>query len=489
MSLRPLSNRNFNNTNTDELVMHVGASFQDANFFKTVAVDREFGIVMIGYSDSTDYFVVSPNHNDTTGPHFPVKTNGAKQKLLQMVNRNMDYWINSAGALDLKAELPVVGTRNDNTLIVRYGEVYVFATFTSPTEIVFDKETLIAVNPFVLNILSKYLQIPGVVQAIVSRLGSNKRSNLSVNRMDIKGLYNNNNRTQLALRYKNQPLAYDTKNQKITIPRNSTLSLSNLDRIVLEKYVKEHYVYNPNTRRVVDSSVKSFKPVKSVPDLLPQELNLLSEFNRKHNGKRLIVSQNATMFNGGSGSNNNNNNTNDIIALKNTVSKVIDSAIPVGTDRRTYWNGNYNVIFRNNVSRDYTLYQDWHRDIDKQYNQSMYAFVIFFINGDDRYDGGELVCIRPRANQTVNKANLVTCNPAASTGQAVVLHAGTGYHTVTPYINKLNMNNNNGLVKRNMLLIQLFTDRYMLDEQNLPVGSVKQYANNQMKQKLNKVLN
>lgn len=480
--MEPLTNRNFNNTNVDEMVIHFGMSLKNnENFFRTVAFNRQMGVLLIAYADSTDFFVYANNYADVTGTHFPVKTIATKQKLAQLISRNVEKWYNFPGALDLGNELDIVGVHGSNTLILRYRRSYIFANMSN-NGILFDKETLVTVSPVVLNLFSKYLNIPGIVSP-----QNLPQTNVAINRMNIKGLFNENNRTVLSLLYKNQPLTFNTKNQHLAVPRNNTLGLTNLDRIVLEKYVKEQYVYNPNTRRLVNSSVKSFKPVKSTPNLSAEELAVLTDFNRRYNGKRLLVDaqQNSAVFNGNNAMLNNNNNVQD---LKIAVTKIIDSAIPPGSDRRTYWNGNYNVIFRNNVSKDYTLYQDWHRDIDKQYNQSMYAFVLYFINGDDRFNGGELVCVRPKADTSVNRNNMVTCNPAAGTGQAVVLHAGTGYHKVLPYVQKNNLINNNNGINRNMILIQLFTNRFMLNEQNLPVGSVKQYANNQMKQKLNNMI-
>lgn len=492
-ALAPLTNRNFNNSNMDELVMHVGASRRNLAtrvFFKTVAIDRALGILMIGYGISTDYFVyfISNHAFDTTGPHFPVKTVALKQKLADILKRDLDFWYSQfPESLDIQRDLHVIGSRG-NTLILHYApqDVHIFATVGGDMNITFDRETLVTVSPVTLNIITKYLQIPGLLQTLP--MNENQKSNIVVNRMNIRSLYENNTNNQrsvLSLVYKNQPITFNTKNQRLTIPRNNTLGLTNVDRVVLEKYVKEHYVYNPNTRRIVNSSVKSFKPVVSRPSLSSNELDMLSEFNRKYNGKKFIVSQNTVVFNGGSL----NNNMNLVQNLQASLAKIIDSALPESSDRRGYWNGNYNVIFRHNVTKDYTLYQDWHRDIDKQYNQSMFAFVIFFINGDDRYGGGELVCVRPKANQTVNKSNLVSCNPSAASGQAVVLHAATGYHKVMPYVQNMNtLNNNNGIIRRNMLLIQLFTNRFMLNEQNMAIGSVKQYANAALKQQLNQAV-
>jgi hypothetical protein len=484
--MKPLTNRNFNNTNVDELVLHFGMSMKNNdNFFRTIAFNRELGVLLIAYANSNDFFVYTSNYADVTGTHFPVKTIATKQKLAQLISRNVEKWYNFPGAIDLGNELNPVGVHGSNTLVLRYRQSYIFANMTTNGGgVLFDKETLVTVSPVLLNLFSKYLTIPGIVSP-----QNLLQTNVAINRMNIKGLFNENNRTVLSLLYKNQPLTFNTKNQHLTVPRDNTLGLTNLDRIVLEKYVKEQYVYNPNTRRLVNSSVKSFKPVKSIPALSEAELAVLTDFNRQYNGKRLLVDaqQNTAVFNG-----NQNallNNSNNVQYLKLAVTKIIESALPSGSDRRAYWNGNYNVIFRNNVSKDYTLYQDWHRDIDKQYNQSMYAFVLFFVNGDDRFNGGELVCVRPKADTSVNRNNMVTCNPAAGTGQAVVLHAGTGYHKVMPYVQKMNINNkNNGVINRNMILIQLFTNRYMLNEQNLQVGSVKQYANNQMKRKLNNMI-
>lgn len=485
--MKPLTNRNFNNTNLNEMVLHFGLSHTNTEFFKTVAFDRALGVLLIGYADSTDFFVFSKNYADVTGPHFPAKTMATKQKLAQLVARDPDRWysVGDSSALDLNRDIEIAGVYGSNTLIMRYARrTYVLATWNDNNSVTFDKESVVVISPTVLNVLSKYLTIPGLVQTIVSQ--NTPKSNISLNGLSIRGLFEeNDNRTVMSLTYKNQPLTFNTKTQHLTVPRNNTLGLTNADRIVLEKYVKEFYVYNTNTRRLVNGSVKSFKPAKSVPDLTEDEMVVLSDFTRRYNGKRLLVDaqQNSAVFNG----NLTNNNVQD---LKRAVTKIIDSALPSGSDRRGYWNGNYNVIFRNNVDKDYALYQDWHRDIDKQYNQSMYAFVLFFIHGDDRFDGGELVCVRPKANTTVNRSNVVTCNPAAATGQAVVLHAATGYHKVMPYVRVLNntKNNGNAVVARNMLLIQLFTNRYMLNERNLPVGSVKRYANNTMKQKLNKAI-
>ena len=487
--MKSLTNRDFNNTNLNEMVLHFGMSFKNntGSFFKTVAFDRALGVLLIGYADSTDFFVFSNNYVDVTGPHFPVKTNAAKQKLAQLIARDPERWYSDAagaGVLDISRDIETVGVYGSNALILRYlRSTYIMATWNNNNSVTFDKETLVTVNPVVLNVFSKYLTIPGLVQTIVSENTPRSKMSLSNGSFEIKGLFEeNNNRTVLSLTYKNQPLTFNTNTQHLTVPRNNTLGLTNTDRVVLEKYVKEFYVYNTNTRRLVNGSVKSFKPVKSVPELTEDELAVLSGFTRRYNGKRLLVDarQNSAVFNGG------NLYNNGVQELKRAVTKIIDSALPSGSDRRGYWNGNYNVIFRNNVDKDYALYQDWHRDIDKQYNQSMYAFVIFFINGDDRYDGGELVCVRPRANTTVDRSDTVTCNPVAATGQAVVLHAATGYHKVTPYVRTANNNGkNNRVVARNMLLIQLFTNRYMLNERNQPVGSVKSYANNRTRQKLN----
>lgn len=495
-ALAPLTNRNFKNSNLDELVMHMGASRRNLSsraFFKTVAFDRNLGMIMVGYSHSTDYFVYFPNSQtfDTTGVYFPVKTMALKQKLADIIKRDLEFWYTQfPESLDIPRDLHMVGLSEENTLIMHYApqDIHIFATVGSDLSITFDRETLIIVPPVTLNILTKYLQIPGLLQSL--QFNDTKRSKMVVNKMNIKSLFlnnnnNNNQRTILSLMYKNQPMSFNTRNQRLIVPRNNTLGLTNVDRVVLEKYVKEHYVYNPDTRRIVNSSVKSFKPVLSRPNLTAEDLQLLSAFNNKYNGKRMMVSQGTAVFNGGSL---NNNTPNSVQRLQAALSAIIDSALPKGSDRRGYWNGNYNVIFRHNVTQDYTLYQDWHRDMDKQYNQSMFAFVIFFIEGDDRYNGGELVCVRPRANQTVNKSNLVSCNPSAASGQAVVLHAATGYHKVMPYVIENNNSNKNGIIKRNMLLVQLFTNRYMLNEQNMSVGSVKQYAHPNLKRRLNQVL-
>ena len=491
--LTPLTNHDFVNSNMDELVMHMGVSRRNHNsgraFFKTICFDRVMGFVMIGYSNSTDYFVHFSNGNHlVTGPHYPVKTAALQKKLADLIERDLEFWYTEfPEAMDIQRDLHVVGVHN-NRLILHYAPLDTHVIATVSTTISFDNETLLKVSPEVLNVVTKYLMIPGLLQQLNTMIPNNKRSDIVVNRINIKSVYtnNNNNRNVLSLMYKNQPLTFNTRNKRLSIPRNNTIGLTNMDRVVLEKYVKDHYVYNPNTRRIVDSSVKSFKPVLSVPNLSECQLETLSEFNRKHNGKKLIVdvAKRTAMFNGGALM---NNNLNALQNFQSIVATIIDNTLPEGSDRRRYWNGNYNVIFRNKVAKDYTLYQDWHRDTNRQFDQSMYAFVIFFINGDDRYEGGELVCVRPRANQTVNKTNLVSCNPSASSGQAVILHALTGYHKVMPYTRLNNgTNNNNNTINRNMILIQLFTNQFMANEQQTPIGSVKNYANAVMKNKLNR---
>ena len=483
--LTPLTNRNFVNSNLDELVMHMGVSGRNQNdFFKTVAFDRSMGVVMLGYANSTDYFVYFSNgYYLVTGTHFPVKSVTVQQKLAQLMERNLEFWYsNFPNAMDMQRDLRIVGVHN-NRLIMHYAPIDVNLVVTVGDTITFDTESVKKVSPDVLNILAKFLSISGMLPHINTAIPNHKRSNLVVNRMTLRGVQNQNNRNVLSLMYKNQPLTFNTRNERLTVPRNNRLGLSNIDRVVLEKYVKDYYVYNPNTRRIVNSSVKSFKPVLSVPDLSPEQLQTLSELNKKHNGKRLVVFEKTAMFNGGALNNNQNNKQN----LQSILSTIINSALPDGSDRRRYWNGNYNVIFRNEVPKDYTMYQDWHRDIDRQYNQSMYAFVIFFIQGDDRYQGGELLCIRPKANQTVNKTNLVSCNPSAASGQAVVIHAPTGYHKVTPYTLVNNKMNNHNSIRRNMILIQLFTNQLIINEQSMPVGNAKYYANANMKKKLNEM--
>lgn len=149
--LTPLTNRNFVNSNMDEMVMHMGRSNSGRAFFKTVAFDRVMGFVMIGYSNSTDYFVHFLNGNHwVTGPHYPVKTITLQSKMASLIARDPEFWYSEfPDAMDIQRDLHAVGIVHNNGLVLHYAplDTHIVATVNNDNTISFDQETLLKVSP------------------------------------------------------------------------------------------------------------------------------------------------------------------------------------------------------------------------------------------------------------------------------------------------------------------------------------------------------